>query len=262
VSHTITSTLPSIDATYKLGKNANLFAQVSKGSLVPSQSFFYTSNPALGNQANAETSVAAQLGIVTLTEPFGIGFDVYNINFDNYVSTIVENGDTLYVNSGSVRYRGAETEFHFRLGAGFTAVANASLLRATFEQSGMTSGIQKAGDTIPYAPRYTGLAGLIYSAGPWGASLMAKFVGTEYQGKNGSADGATYKVGDYSYTNATATCNLPRVVETKNARLTFAINNLWNSEAVTDNAGPSIAGPNLVNVLVRRNYSISLVVDL
>jgi iron complex outermembrane receptor protein len=262
VSHTITSTLPSIDATYKLGRNANLFAQVSKGSLVPSQAFFYTSNPALGNQANAETSLAAQLGIVTLTEPFGIGFDVYNINFDNYVSTLVENGDTLYVNSGSVRYRGAETELHFRLGAGFTAVANASLLRATFEQSGMTSGIQKAGDTIPYAPSYTGLAGLIYSAGPWGASLMAKFVGTEYQGKNGSADGATYKVVDYSYTNATATCNLPRVVETKNARLTFAINNLWNSEAITDNAGPSIAGPNLVNVLVRRNYSISLVVDL
>jgi iron complex outermembrane recepter protein len=262
VSRTVASTLPSIDATYNLGRDTNLLAQVSKGSLVPSQAFFYTTHPQLGNQANAEGSLATQLGIVTLTSRYGIGFDVYNINFDNYVSTIVENGDTLYINSGSVRYRGAETEFHFRLGAGFTAVANASLLRATFQQSDMTSSIQKAGDTVPFAPSYTGLAGLIYAAGPWGASLLAKFVGTEYQGKNGSADGATYRVGDYSYTNATGTYNLPDLLGSKNLRLTFAINNLWNSGAITDNAGPSIAGPNLVNVLVRRNYSISMVVDL
>jgi iron complex outermembrane receptor protein len=262
VTRTVPSTLPSIDATYKLGRDTNLFAQVSKGSLVPSQSFFYTAHPALGNQANAETSLATQLGIVTLTMNYGIGFDVYNIDFDNYVSTIMQNGDTLYVNSGSVRYRGIETEFHFRLIGGLVAIGNASLLRATFGQSGMTSSIQKAGDTIPYAPSYTGLAGLVYAAGPWGASLIAKFVGTEYQGKNGSADGATYKVDAYSYTNATATRELPGFLGTKNVRLTFAVNNLWNSDALTDNAGPSILGPNLVNVLVRRNYSISVVADM
>jgi iron complex outermembrane receptor protein len=122
--------------------------------------------------------------------------------------------------------------------------------------------MQTAGDTIPYAPRYTGLAGLIYAAGPWGGSLLAKFIGTEYQGKNGSADGAAYRVDAYSYTNATVTRNLTQLPGTKNARLTFAINNLWNSDAVTDNAGPSIVGPNLLNVLARRNFSISVVVDM
>jgi hypothetical protein len=46
-------------------------------------------------------------------------------------------------------------------------------------------------------------------------------------------------------------------------RLTFAINNFWNSDAITDNAGPAIAAPtaNLVNVLPRRNYMISVVTD-
>ena len=55
----------------------------------------------------------------------------------------------------------------------------------------MTSSIQLAGDSIPLAPHYTGLAGLLYTRDLWRASLFAKFIGTEYQGRNGSADGAT-----------------------------------------------------------------------
>jgi iron complex outermembrane receptor protein len=147
------------------------------------------------------------------------------------------------------------------MGAGLTAVANASLLRATFRQSGMTSSIQHSGDTIPFVPDYTGLVGLMYAAGPWSASLLAKFVGTEYQGKNGSADGTTYKVKPYSYTNATATRNLTGLPGIENLRLTLGINNLWNSHALTDNAGPSVAGPNLVNVLARTNFMLSAVAD-
>ena len=264
ISKTVNSTLPSIDAVYRLTDNSNVYAQVSRGSLVPSQSFFYTANPALGNQANPENSTAIQIGVVGQNANYGIGFDVYNVEFDNYVSTVVQNGDTLYVNSGSVRYQGVETEGHAKLGGGVTAVANASLNRATFQQSGMTSPIEMAGDTIPYAPSYTGLLGFTYTSGPWGASLLAKFVGTEYQGKNGSADGGTYRVNAYSYTNATLTRNLVDWLGIPNVRLTLGINNLWDSHAITDNAGPSVAmpNPNLVNVIPRCNYMISMVADL
>jgi iron complex outermembrane receptor protein len=264
VSKTVYSTLPSLDATYRFAEDSNVYAQVSKGSLVPSQSFFYTANPALGNQANPETSTAIQLGVVRQTANYGVGFDVYNINFDNYVSTITQDEDTLYVNSGSVRYRGVEAEAHLKLGAGLTLVGNASLLRATFQQSFMTSSTQVAGDTIPYAPSYTGLIGVTYGQGPWGGSLYTKLIGTEYQGKDGSADGGVYRVDAYSYTNATATRNFPGLLGMRNVRLTLAANNLWNSHAVTDNAGLAIAAPtqNLVNVLPRLNYTISLVADL
>jgi iron complex outermembrane receptor protein len=262
VSRSVNSTLPSVDATCRVAENTNILAQVSKGSLVPSQAFFYTANPAAGNQAEPETALAYQLGVVHQTAAYGFGLDAYDIKFDNYVSTVVQNGDTLYVNSGSVLYRGVEAEGHVVLGAGVTAVANASLLRAKFQQSGMTSSIQHSGDTIPFAPDYTGLAGLMYTQGPWSASLLAKFVGTEYQGKNGSADGAVYKVKPYSYTNATATRNLTGLPGVENLRLTLGINNLWNSHALTDNAGPSVAGPNLVNVLARTNFMLSAVADL
>ncbi len=49
-----------------------------------------------------------------------------------------------------------------------------------------------------------------------------------------------------------------------NVRLTFAVNNLWDTHAITDNAGPAIAAPNpnLVNVLPRLNYMLSFAANL
>jgi hypothetical protein len=45
-------------------------------------------------------------------------------------------------------------------------------------------------------------------------------------------------------------------------RCTVGLNNLFNSDAVTDNAGPSAIGPNLINVLPRRNFVLTAVADL
>jgi iron complex outermembrane receptor protein len=141
-------------------------------------------------------------------------------------------------------------------------MANASLMRATFQDSFMTSSIQRAGDTISFAPRYTGLAGLLYGRGRWQASLLTKLVGTEYQGKNGSADGSTCRVGAYSYTNMSVTRLLTDPLSPHQVRLTLSLDNLLNSNAITDNAGPSVIGPNLVNVLPRRNFMLSVVAQL
>jgi iron complex outermembrane recepter protein len=262
VSRSVSSSLPSLETNYRLGTHTNFYAQVARGSLDPSQAYFYTAHPALGNQVEPESALAGQAGIVRSGGRYAISLDLYDINFNNYVSTVVQGGDTLYVNSGSVHYRGVETEGHLQLGGGLSAVMNASVMRATFQNSYMTSSTQLAGDTIPFAPRYTALAGLIYGRGLWRASLLAKFIGTEYQGKNGSADGATYRVGAYSYTNVAVTRFLTDPLSPQNVRLTISIDNLWNSDAITDNAGPSILGPELVNVLPRRNFMVSAVAQL
>ncbi|HEY1891447.1 MAG TPA: TonB-dependent receptor [Steroidobacteraceae bacterium] len=259
VSRPVSSSLPSFATNYRLASHTNIHAQVARGSLDPSQAYFYTAHPTLGNQVQAENAVAEQVGIVQSGSRYGISLDVYDIDFNNYVSTVIEGGDTLYVNSGSVRYRGVETEGRLRLGGGFSAVMNASLIRATFQDSSMTSSIQLAGDTIPFAPRYTGLAGALYDQGRWRASLLAKFIGTEYQGKNGSADGATYRVAAYSYTNLSVTRFLTDPQSANEVHLTLALANLFNSDAITDNAGPSALGPDLVNVLPRRNIMLSAV---
>ncbi|HUN72298.1 MAG TPA: TonB-dependent receptor [Steroidobacteraceae bacterium] len=262
VSRSVSSGLPSFDTNYQLASRTRLYAQVARGSLDPSQAYFYTAHPALGNQVEPENALAEQAGIVRSGVRYAISLDLYNIDFNNYVSTVTEGGDTLYVNSGSVLYRGVEAEGHLQLGGGFAAVMNASLIRATFQDSFMTSPLQLAGDTIPFAPRYTGLAGLLYTRGRWRASLFAKFIGTEYQGKNGSADGAAYRVGAYSYTNMSLTRFLTDPQSPHEVRLTLSLDNLWNSDAVTDNAGPSATGPDLVNVLPRRNVMFSAVARL
>lgn len=259
VSRSVHSSLPNFATNYQLWPRTHIYAQVARGSLDPSQAYFYTAHPALGNQVEPENALATQVGLVQSGDRYGVTLDVYNINFDNYVSTITESGDTYYVNSGSVLYRGAEAEGHLRLGAGFSAVMNASLIRATFRDSFMTSAIQLAGDTIPFAPRYTGLAGLLYSRGRWRGSLLAKFIGTEYQGKNGSADGSTYRVGAYSYTNMSVTRFLTDPQSPNEVHLTLALDNVLNSDAITDNAGASALGPELVNVLPRRNIMLSAV---
>lgn len=262
VSRSVSSSLPSFDTTYHVATHTHVYLQLSRGSLVPSQSFFYTANPVAGNQAGPENALAAQIGVVHRTKRYDIALDVYRIDFNNYVSTVTEGGDTLYVNSGGVLYHGIEAEGHVQLGGGLSAVANASLMRATFQDSYMTSSIQLSGDTIPFAPRYTGLAGLLYGRGRWRASLLAKFVGTEYQGKNGSADGATYRVGAYSYTNMSVTRLLTDPQNPYQVRLMLSLDNLWNSDAITDNVGPSALGPDLVNVLPSRNFMLSVVAQL
>jgi len=258
---TTTATLPSIDATYRLSATTNVLAQFSQGSLVPSQSFFYTAKPSTGNQANAETAAAYQLGLVHQTTAYGIGIDAFMIDFGNYVSTVTQNNDTVYVNSGRVRYQGTETEGHLTLGRGMSVIGNGSLLQATFRQAGMTSASQRAGDIIPYAPTYTGLLGVVYEQGPWSASVLTKFVGSEYQGKNGSGDGTTYYVHAYHYMNATLTRKASHWLGAEHVRITAAINNLENLPSITDNAGPSKMGPSLVNTLPRLNASLSLVMD-
>jgi len=71
-------------------------------------------------------------------------------------------------------------------------------------------------------------------------------------------------VKSYSYTNATASRNLTGLPGIENLRLTLGVNNLFNSHAVTDNAGLAAAGPpypNLVNVLARTNFMLSAVAD-
>jgi outer membrane receptor protein involved in Fe transport len=62
----------------------------------------------------------------------------------------------------------------------------------------------------------------------------------------------------------TATRNVTGLPAVDNLRLTLGINNLFNSHAVTDNAGYTAAGPpgpNLVNVLARTSFTLSAVAD-
>jgi iron complex outermembrane receptor protein len=264
IERSFTSTLPSASAHYAFMPDSSAYVQAAKGALVPNQSFFYTAQPAAGNQTRPQNALALQSGLRHAGGAWSGSVDAYVIDFKDYITASTDPATkiTSYLNGGKVRFKGLEFEGNAPLGLGFAAVGNASLMRAQFQQSGLTSAAQQAGDDVPLAPRYLALLGLVVQRDAWNGSLMAKFVGAQYQGKNGSADGPNFKVAPYAYTNLSIGRTLDDVAAGRNARLSFQINNLEGRHPVTDTAGPSVAGPLNVNVLAGRNYTLSLSVDL
>ncbi|MDB5998584.1 MAG: hypothetical protein JWP52_283 [Rhizobacter sp.] len=262
VKRSVNSLLPSIEGNYAFTPQTHGFLEWAKGALVPNQSFFYSSNPSQGNQAKPETSQAIQAGMTYTAGPVNLSADVYWIDLKDYVSTVTVNGDTEFVNNGKVRYRGIEAEGNVKLGAGFTALFNASVMRAQFGDGGVTSKTQQSGDTIAFVPSYTGLLGLLYKQGAWSGSVLTKFVGAEYQGKNGSSDGENFRVDPYTYTNVAIWRSLDDWMPRHHASVGLQIDNLWDRSAITDKAGPSAAGPVLVNVLPGRGVTLAFRYDL
>ena len=266
IDRTVHAVLPSVEVNYAFTPQTHGYLQWSKGSLVPSQAYFYTSNPALGNQAEPQTSQALQGGIVHASGPLSLTVDAYLVNLNNYVSTTTDaNKNTVYLNNGRVRFRGLEFEGNAEVGWGVTMVANASLIRAQFRDPGLVSAAQQTGDTIPFAPRYTAVLGALVHDGAWAGSVTTKLVGTEFQGAGGSADGADRRVGAYSYTNATVSRGFGGASGSDRAVVTLSVNNVFTQTPITDSGGRSAVGatgPLLVNVLARRNFMVSVRYDL
>ena len=264
IERTVNSTLPSLTTSYAFRPDTSAYAQVAKGALVPNQSFFYTSNPAVSNQAKPQRSLALQSGLRRAGEGWSGSVDAYLVDFKDYItaSTDPVTKLTSYLNGGKVRYKGLEFEGNAVLGRGLSVVGNASVISAKFQQSGLTSAAQQAGDDVPLAPKYLGVLGLLYQQGDWNGSVLTKFVGSEYQGKNGSSDGPNFRVAAYSYTNLSIGHTLGDASKLHKLRLSFQINNLEGRHPITDTSGPSVAGPLNVNVLAGRNYTVSLSADL
>jgi iron complex outermembrane receptor protein len=266
VDRSVHTLLPSLETNYAFTPATHGYLHLAKGALVPSQAFFYTNNPAFGNQAQPQTSRSIQSGVIYVNGPISFTTDVYLVNLNNYISTTTDaNKNTIYLNNGHVRYRGLEAEANADVGHGWTMVANASIVRAKFGDPGIVSGSQQAGDTIPLAPKYLGLLGALYDRGPWSGSLIAKFVGTEFQGPGGSSEGNDRRVPAYSYTNLTFARKLDQWNSRRHAVISLNINNVLNRASITDSAGRSAIGPGgplLVNVLPSRNYMLSFRCDL
>ena len=117
VSRRVSSTLPSVDATYRVAENTNILAQVSKGSLMPSQAFFYTAEPR-GREPGRSRNSDSLTSSASFTRPprMGSAWTLTTSNSTTMSRPSCQNGDTLYINSGSVRYRGVEAEGHVRTG--------------------------------------------------------------------------------------------------------------------------------------------------
>ncbi|VVD75037.1 TonB-dependent outer membrane receptor FecA5 [Pandoraea pneumonica] len=234
------SVLPSLDVNYRFTSLWSGYAQVSRGALGPNLNTMYSANPSGNNNVQPQTSMAYQIGTVFKADRFTFNADAYLIEFSNYITKNGSGANATYFNAGGVRYTGIEAEGNVLLGSGFSFYANGSLNNATYTQNGTGSQIWKSGQRISFVPQYTAAVALNFDQGPWHAGINTKFVGSMYQGSNGAADGSIYKVGPYSVTSmmiARDFTNLSSVL--KKVRVSFGIDNLFDTHRITDNLGPA-----------------------
>lgn len=162
------------------------------------------SNLAASNQPDPATSVSYEAGVHAWPLK-GWYYDVslFQVNFKNRIESIkLNNTDSINVNSGDSRHRGAEFEASYDLfadaeaagapatqGQHLTVYGNLSLLNATFTASA-TPG--RVGMTPAFSPRHLARAGVIWRRDQrYKLSLSVLCMGEQYwQDSNASAGAA------------------------------------------------------------------------
>lgn len=188
--------VPSIDLHYMINPGWSAYAQLAKGFLAPNLNLFYVANPLVSSQGvTPESTTNAQVGTTWTSHALTVSGDVYAIDFSNQVASRTVGGVKEFYNLGGTRYRGAEAEATWYVGAGFSLYGNAA-----YNQARQTEiGLQLAG-----VPKTTAALGVVYNDGPWYASAVTKLVGSRYGDIHNDASGnpvGIYDFSSYSVTN-------------------------------------------------------------
>jgi len=163
--------LPSFSANYKIRPNWSVYGQVAKGFLTPYIDYLYVKNPS-ESTLSPEQTVNYQAGTAYSAGNLSLAADLYYINFKNLIqSTTLSNGDTAYVNSGGVVYKGIEAEGTWRIGHGVSLYANGSLNSAKTKSDHIW---------VADAPDATAAGGILYNAHHISAALIDKWVGARF----------------------------------------------------------------------------------
>ena len=238
-SHTYNSAQPYIAANYKLTDQISVYAQASKGFLVPAVEAYYVFNPAISD-IKPQTTDNYQAGVVFKNEKFTADADVYRIVASNYTTTdTLPNGETYLGNSGTARFQGVEAEGAYAIGEGWSAFASGALIQAKFISG--SSQDQRVGD----APSYTAAGGIVFDNGKFFGSLMQKFTG-DFYGSSGqfattsTTNGALNHVKAYNTTDLVIGVrgkDIESVPMLRNVTFKVGMYNIFNHQNVTEIAG-------------------------
>jgi len=240
-SVTYNATLPFLTLNQRLAPGLAAYAQYAQGFQIPDLKSFYIADPTR-NSSNPQKSTNYQLGVVGQSRDLTWDADLYRIDFKNkYVSNGLSGTDAAYVNIGGARYQGIEGQVTYVLGGGFAAYGNASVNRATANDTGQT---------IARAPNMTAALGALANIGPWAGSLILKRTGSTRQQDYDATKSAaydTYKVAAYDNLDLSASYTFYQVLGTKDLKLQLNVFNLANSQKVTTiSPGKVLAGDQYV----------------
>ena len=230
------ASLPSVSANYRILSNWSVYGDFGKGDEIPPTSLFDVAGggPEVGVVGSPMMTTSYQAGTVAKFNRFTFDADFFRVKFqNNYVPypTTNPNNPAYNLNDyylGPDSYtQGFEAEANAALGYGLHLYANGTVGKANYTGSGVPSGLNVA-DT----PSYTQDVALTYQAHGLDLGVIEKRVGSYYD-DNGTYHNQAY-VTPYNNVNLFFNYTIRKHIMFDESKISFSINNLFNSEDVTD----------------------------
>ena len=230
------SNLPSASANYRLTDYWSVYGQFGKGDEIPPTSIFDVSGGGqeVSKLPSPQLTSAYQAGTVVKRNRFTFDADYYVVKFqNNYISNAVANPNNpaydlneYYLGPDS-KTQGFEAEINASLTHGFNLYANGTVGKATYTGTGVPSGLN-----VTDTPSYTQGLGLTYQNRGMDFGIIEKRVG-DYYDDNGSYHNQVY-VAPYNNVNFFLNYTLRKNSLFDQSKISFSVNNLFNSEDTTD----------------------------
>ena len=228
--------LPSASANYRLTSDWSAYGQFGKGDEIPPTSIFDVAGG--GQEVNRlpspQKTSAYQGGTVLKLNRLTLDADYYVVRFqNNYISNAVANPNNpaydlneYYLGPDSTT-QGFESEANVSLGHGLDVYANGTVGKATYRGTGVPSGLN-----VTDTPRYTQDVAVTYQNHGMDLGVIEKRVGNYYD-DNGSYHNQVY-VAPYNNVNLFLNYTIRKHSMFDQSKISFSINNLFNSENMTD----------------------------
>jgi iron complex outermembrane receptor protein len=192
---TYTNIEPHLAANFSFTPNWSAYVQLAKGIAypivtdeenVPNDAKDLSATGTSYNPSNLkeEQTVNYQLGTVYKTDRFNADADVYLIDINNLVSSVVDPNDstnTLFFQSKGAWLSGLEVEGTYYIGGGLSVYANGSLNRAVYKTDAGVPSFNVASLGAFGAngvPNSTAAVGAVFNRAGWFASAGDKYVGS------------------------------------------------------------------------------------
>jgi len=226
-SQTWGDALPAIDAHYEIMKGWVAYVQIAEGFLAPPLNTLLVPAGNSPTSLKPQTTTNYQVGTTFQNDRFSLGFDMYYIQFENYIAAETNNLGTFYANNGSAVFQGIEAEGTVKIVNGVALCANGTLNDATYQ----------SGYPVALNPQSTGAIGPIVDRDNFYGALLAKYVGPQYTLDQTVAGAAAHPLFPIpGYYNADLSLGYKLVLPQFNNRsLNFRLNvtNLFNDHSLT-----------------------------
>jgi iron complex outermembrane recepter protein len=228
--------LPSASANYHLTNYWSVYGQFGKGDEIPPTSVFDVTGGGkeVSKLPSPQLTSAYEGGTVVKLNRITFDADYYAVKFqNNYISFAVTNPNNpafdlneYFLGPDSLT-QGFEGEVNASLTHGVNLYANGTAGKATYRGTGVPSGLN-----VTDTPSYTQGLGLTYQNRGMDLGIIEKRVG-DYYDDNGSYHNQV-AVAPFNNVNLFLNYTLRKNSMFDESKISFSINNLFNSQNITD----------------------------